>query len=71
VIAVAAKQGVAAPESFARADAILLALPLAFAGVYLAVAAVVGTGVPPLAAAAVAASAFVADGVFLNPPVER
>jgi len=53
-----------------RADLLLLAFPLCFAGVYAALAVNTGDGIPPLAGASAACFLLIVDGVFLNPPVD-
>ena len=60
----------AAIPRLARADLLLLAFPLLFAGVYGALAVSTGDGIPPLAGASVVCCLLIVDGVFLNPPVD-
>ncbi|ELZ39917.1 hypothetical protein [Halorubrum tebenquichense] len=60
----------AVPDAVDRADLLLLAFPLLFAGVYAALAVNTGDGIPPLAGASAVCCLLLVDGVFLNPPVD-
>ncbi|PSQ56826.1 hypothetical protein BRD22_04015 [Halobacteriales archaeon SW_8_68_21] len=60
----------AVPDALDRADLLLLAFPLLFAGVYAALAVNPSDGIPPVMGASVACCLLIVDGVFLNPPVD-